>query len=177
LILHFSTHGFGNLQFQFDLPDLSQEFSKSGLVLAGFNTYMSSKFDRIDPVASTGMLTSLSVYGINLTNTRLVFLSTCVSGVGATHLQESTNSIASAFRSAGALTVIATTWRIDDKAAAEFVKYFYNSLCVPNTRPSEALNNACEEMCKNPDFSSWYYWAGFTCYGDDIPVFSTTTNT
>lgn len=172
LLVHFSTHGFGNLKFQFDAPNVNQDDSESGLALAGINTYMAKKFEYIDPTASTGMLTSLTVCGLDLTNTRLVFLSTCVSGIGSTQLQESTNSIANAFRTAGALTVIATTWSIADNAAVEFVKHFYNALCCPETRPSEALNIACEELSKDPRFSSWRHWAGFTCYGDDIPVFS-----
>ena len=172
LLVHFSTHGFGHLKFQFDALNLNQEDSESGLALAGINTYMAKKFEYIDPTASTGMLTALTVCGLDLTNTRLVFLSTCVSGIGTTQLQESTNSIANAFRTAGALTVIATTWSIADNAAVEFVKHFYNALCCPETRPSEALNIACDELSEDPRFSSWRHWAGFTCYGDDIPVFS-----
>ncbi len=172
LLVHFSTHGFGSFRFQFDSPNLTQENSESGLALAGFNTYMSKKFDHIDPKAASGMLTSLAVNGLDLSNTRLVFLSSCVSGIGATHLQESTNSIANAFRLAGARTVIATIWSIEDEATAEFVKYFYNNLCIPETRPSEALNAACEELSSNPTYSSWRCWAGFACHGDDLPVFN-----
>ena len=172
LVLHFSTHGFGRLKFQFDLPDINQDDSQSGLALAGFNTYFAKNFKCVDPNASTGMLTPLTACGLDLANTRLVFLSTCVSGVGATQLQESTNSIANAFRTAGALTVIATSWSVADDATAEFVKHFYNALCQPETRPSEALNKACEELRKDPRFTSWRHWAGFSCYGDDIPVFS-----
>lgn len=172
LLVHFSTHGFGRLQFQFELPNVSQDESGSGLALAGFNTYITKKFAFIDPKASTGMLTPLTVCGLDLANTRLVFLSTCVSGVGVTQLQESTNSLASAFRAAGALTVIATSWNIDDGATAVFVSHFYNALCQTGTRPSEALDRARVELCKDPRFSSWRYWAGFSCHGDDIPVFS-----
>jgi hypothetical protein len=171
LIVHFSTHGFGKLKFQFDLPIIDQD-SGSGIVLAGFNTYITKQFASIDPKASTGILTPLTACGLDLTNTRLVFLSTCVSGVGAAQLQESTNSIANAFRVAGALTVIATSWNIADDATAEFVKHFYVALCKPETRPSEALDRARVELCKDPLLSSWRHWAGFSCYGDDIPVFS-----
>ena len=172
LLVHFSTHGFGRLQFQFELPNVSQDDSGSGLALAGFNTYVAKKFASIDPKASTGMLTPLTACGLDLANTRLVFLSTCVSGVGVAQLQESTNSLANAFRAAGALTVIATSWNIADDATAEFVSHFYSALSQPDTRPSEALDRARVELCKDPHFSSWRHWAGFSCYGDDIPVFS-----
>ena len=172
LIVHFSTHGFGRLHFQFDLPNVDQDDSGSGIALAGFNTYITKQFASIDPKASTGILTPLTACGLDLTNTRLVFLSTCVSGIGAAQLQESTNSIANAFRVAGALTVVATSWNIADDATAEFVEHFYDALCQPETRPSEALDRARVELCKDPLFSSWRHWAGFSCYGDDIPVFS-----
>lgn len=169
LMIHFSTHGFGSSQLEFDSPNFTQDNSEAGLALAGFNTFMSKKFDCIDPKAATGMLTSLAVSGLNLSNTRLVYLSTCVSGIDT--IQGSVNSIANAFRLAGAHTVIATTWTINDEASAEFTKHFYKSLCIPGTRPSEALNAAYKELSNNAKYPSSRYSTRFFCHGDDIPIF------
>ena len=170
LLVHFSTHAFGQSSFGVSPPNFLDD-TKSGLILAGFNTYRAQKFDYIDPKASTGILTPLATFGLNLTNTRLVFLSTCVSAVGTSVLLESANSLANAFRVAGALTVVATIWKIPDEPTTQFVRYFYNALLRPGVRPSEALAVARVELCKDSHFSHLQNWAGFACFGDDIPLF------
>jgi len=145
--------------------------TETGLILAGFNTFRAQKFAYIDPKASTGLLTPLAVYGLSLTDTRLVFLSTCVSAVGTSTLLESTNSLANAFRVAGVSTVIATMWKIPDESTAQFVRHFYGKLLHPGVRPSEALQATRDKLCKDSHYSHLQNWAGFACYGDDIPLF------
>ncbi len=167
LFAHFSTHGFGK-------PDLKVSSStiwgdaNSGLALSGFNTYRAQKFAHI---AAVGILTPLAIHGLNLKDTRLVFLSTCVSALGTSVLLESSNSLANAFRVAGALTVIATIWNIPDESTVQFVRYFYEIALQPGVRPSEALETARDELCKDPNYSYLQNWAGFVCFGDDLPLF------
>lgn len=170
LLLHFCTHAFAT--FGMDVSQSSDIInSKTGLVLAGFNTYRAQRFSYIDPKASTGVLNPSAINGLDLANTRLVFLSTCVSAVGTSVLIESANSLANAFRVAGALTVIATMWNIPDESATHFVRHFYDKLFLPGVRPSEALGMAREKLCKDPRYTSLQDWAGFACYGDDVPLF------
>ena len=169
-IVHFSTHGFGRLDLKVSTPSIWDD-TQSGLALAGFNTYKAQKFAYIDPNASIGILTPLAIQGIDLKGTRLVFLSTCVSAIGASALLESTNSLANAFRVAGALTVIATIWKIPDESTAHLVRYFYEKALQPGVRPSEALKWAQDQLCSNyPGHSSLLSWAGFVCHGDDLPL-------
>ena len=171
LFVHFSTHGFGHFGLKVSESPTIWDDTYSGLALAGFNTYRAQKFTHVDPRASTGILTPLAIYGLNLKGTHLVFLSTCVSAVGVSVLLESANSLANAFRVAGVLTVIATIWSIPDDPTVHFVKHFYNKILQPGVRPSEALKSAQHELCKDPHYSHLQNWAGFVCYGDDIPLF------
>ena len=170
LLVHFCTHAYANLGLEVSPPSFWRD-TETGLILAGFNTFRAQKFAYIDPKASTGLLTPLAVYGLSLTDTRLVFLSTCVSAVGTSTLLESTNSLANAFRVAGVSTVIATMWKIPDESTAQFVRHFYGKLFHPGVRPSEALQAARDELCKESHYSHLQNWAGFACYGDDIPLF------
>ena len=168
-IVHFSTHGFGRLDLKVSTPSIWDD-TQSGLALAGFNTYKAQKFSYIDPNASIGILTPLAIQGLSLKGTRLVFLSTCVSAIGASVLLESTNSLANAFRVAGALTVVATIWKIPDESTIHLVRYFYEKALQPGVRPSEALKWAQDQLCSNPAHSYLLSWAGFVCHGDDLPL-------
>ena len=171
LFVHFSTHGFGKLDLKVSSPTVTiWDDTHSGLALSGFNTCRAKKFAYIN---SMGILTPLAIHGLNLKGTRLVFLSTCVSAIGASVLLESSNSLANAFRVAGALTVIATIWNIPDESAVELVRYFYIKVFQPGVRPSEALETARNELCKDPNYSYLQNWAGFVCFGDDLPLFPT----
>ena len=171
LFVHFSTHGFGKLDLKVSSPTVTiWDDTHSGLALSGFNTCRAKKFTYIN---SMGILTPLAIHGLNLKGTRLVFLSTCVSAIGASVLLESSNSLANAFRVAGALTVIATIWNIPDESTVEFVRYFYIKVFQPGVRPSEALETARNELCKDPNYSYLQNWAGFVCFGDDLPLFPT----
>jgi hypothetical protein len=167
LFAHFSTHGFGKPDLKVSSSTLWDD-ANSGLALSGFNTYRAQKFTHIN---SIGILTPLAIHGLNLKGTRLVFLSTCVSALGASVLLESSNSLANAFRVAGALTVIATIWNIPDESTVQFVRYFYDKALKPGVRPSEALETARNELCNDPNYSYLQNWAGFVCFGDDLPLF------
>ena len=167
LFVHISTHGFGKPDLKVSSSTLWDD-ANSGLALSGFNTYRAQKFTHVN---SIGILTPLAIHGLNLKGTRLVFLSTCVSALGASVLLESSNSLANAFRVAGALTVIATIWNIPDESTVQFVRYFYDKALESGVRPSEALEAARNKLCNDPSYSCLQNWAGFVCFGDDLPLF------
>ena len=170
-ILHICTHGYihddSSVRFRRNLWD----DTKSGFITAGYNTYREQKYGQVSPEAGTGMLNSLGATGLKLTDTRLVFLSHCKSALGPQKLQEASSSLADALRAAGARTVIASLWDVADEPTAELVKKFYTYVLIPGIRPSKALADACEHVRSNPLYRHWYHWAGFTCYGMDLPIF------
>ena len=172
-ILHFSTHGFSK-------PD-SQAFRstfwddiKSGILLAGASTYRAGKFKSIAAEAGTGELTSLAACGMHLQGTRLVYLSTCVSSYGSYSYGEAVNSLAQAFRIAGAQTVIATLWEVHSKSAVQFASYFYEEACAIGTPPSLALSQAKKRIREETLYDDLIHWSPFVCIGRDTPLFPKT---
>lgn len=169
-ILHFSTHGFSN-PYQRGCRSSFWDDTLSGLLLAGCNTYRRGNHVRVLPEAGTGELTSLAACGMNLQGTHIVYLSTCVSSYGLYSYGETINSLAQAFRSAGAQTVIATLWQIVDDTAQHFAAYFYEAAFKSGVRPSEALTLAKQKIREETTYTHWIYWSCFVCIGEDRPLF------
>ena len=157
-ILHFSTHGFSN-PYQRGCRSSFWDDTLSGLLLAGSNTYRRGNHANILPEAGTGELTSLAACGMNLQGTCIVYLSTCVSSYGLYSYGETINSLAQAFRSAGAQTVIATLWQIVDDTAQHFATYFYEAALKSGVRPSEALTFAKQRIQEETTYTHWIYWS------------------
>jgi CHAT domain-containing protein len=68
---------------------------------------------------------------------------------------------------AGAQRVVASLWKIDDRATAEFMKPFYQAMLgEKRQRPAAALRAAQIEMWKNRNWSNPYYWAAFMLQGE-----------
>ena len=173
-ILHFSTHGFSFPRSR-GVRSSFWDDTETGLLLAGANTYQAGKLKRIHPYAGTGTLTSLAACGMKLIGTRLVYLSTCVSSRGFYSYGEAINSLAQAFRSAGAQTVIATLWPLSDDSAAKFAYHFYQEVCKPGVPPSHALAHAKRTMQMETSYDHWFFWGTFICIGLDMPLFPTTS--
>ena len=170
LILHFSTHGFSNQEYQGYRSSFWND-TKSGLLLAGVNTFRQGKLEKVAIEAGTGELTAMAACGMSLEGTRLVYLSTCVSSFGMYSFNESLNSLAEAFRSAGAQTVIATLWQVYDDTAEHFSTYFYEALGTTDTTPSQALAVAKQKLREKTSYKHWSYWSSFICIGENNPVF------
>lgn len=172
LILHFSTHGFSKPEHKGYRSSFWDD-TNTGLLLAGANTYQQGKLEKVAIEAGTGKLTALAVCGMNLKATRLVYLSACVSSYGRYSYNESISSLAEAFRSAGAETVIATLWQVLDDTAEKFACYFYSALCASDTMctPSQALMQAKEKLRDSTSYKHYIYWSSFICIGEDKPVF------
>lgn len=168
-ILHFSTHGFSHPE-QRGVHGSFWADTWTGLVLAGVNTYRRKNFDRIVQEAGTGELSSLAVCGMDLRNTKLVYLSTCVSSYGFYTAGEAVNSLAQAFQAAGASTVIATLWQILDEPARQFAVHFYFKACQDGVSPSAALRYAKNKLREVGETQHHLLWSSFVCVGEDIPI-------
>lgn len=168
-ILHFATHGYTSKQESIHYHGNFWEDELSGILLAGAQTFLDKKFEKMDTKAGTGHMNSIAMCGMQLEHTCLVFVSACVSSVGSRPVQEMPSSITQALRAAGAQTVISTLWAIDDEDAFEFSTHFYDHLInFPECRPSEALSHA-KAMMKTSE-KSMFQWGAFVCHGLDNPV-------
>jgi CHAT domain-containing protein/Tfp pilus assembly protein PilF len=145
-ILHFATHGF----LDTSRPELS------GLVL--------SLYDK-DGKAQDGFLRLNQIYNLNL-NSDLVVLSACQTALGKDVRGEGLIGLTRGFMYAGAKRIVASLWKVDDAATAEFMKRFYQNLLQKKLTAVAALKQAQTEMMQIPRFKSAYFWAGFTLQGE-----------
>ena len=171
-ILHFATHGFSSPDFHYQYRNFWSD-TRSGILLAGSNTYHCGHFDEIVNEAGTGELTALAACGMALNGTSLVYLSTCRSTYGFVGRGEALTSLAQGFRSAGAQTVIATMWPVADEIARKLAIYFYSFASKIGMHPSIALHQAKNKI-QSEGYDHWYDWAAFMCIGTDMPLFAST---
>ena len=96
----------------------------------------------------------------------LVVLSVCDSAEGESPGAEGVFSLARAFFYAGARSVVASLWPVDDRASAVFMEAFYTALLRDHATPDQALLTAQAQLRANPRWSAPTYWAAFVLQGD-----------
>jgi len=145
-IIHFATHGLLNSQH----PELS------GVVL--------SLVDE-EGRPQDGFLRLHDIYNLKL-RADLVVLSACKTGLGKDIKGEGLVGLTRGFLYAGAPRVVASLWKVDDRATAELMKLFYQRMLRDGLPPAAALRRAQIDMQKQPRWAAPYYWAGFTLQGE-----------
>ena len=145
-ILHFATHG---------LLDPKNP-KKLGLYLSMVNEAGQDE---------DGFITMQDVYNLRVP-VSLVVLSACRTGLGEDVRGEGLIGLTRGFMHAGASSVVASLWKVDDEATAELMKHFYTNMLKKGMRPAEALREAQNTLRQDPLWSSPHYWAGFTLQGE-----------
>jgi CHAT domain-containing protein len=145
-ILHFSTHGI--------LDPIRPE--KSGLLLSLIN---------INGQAQNGFIGLEDIYRLR-TPVSLVVLSACRTGLGKDVRGEGLIGLTRGFMYAGASSVVASLWKVDDEATAELMKRFYINMLQGNMPPAAALRAAQNSIRQEPQWHSPYYWGAFILQGD-----------
>jgi len=145
-ILHFATHGLLN-------PENPQ---KSGFFLSTVDE---------DQRDQNGFITMEDVYNLRVP-VALVVLSACRTGLGKDVRGEGLIGLTRGFMHAGASSVVASLWKVDDEATAELMKYFYTNMLKKGLRPAAALREAQNTLRQNPQWQSPHFWAGFTLQGE-----------
>jgi CHAT domain-containing protein len=94
----------------------------------------------------------------------LAVLSACDTGHGRFVRGEGMLAFSRAFMAAGARSVCASFWPVDDRSAPVLMEAFYRHLLEPECSREDALARAQAEMLKGP-FSHPYHWASFGIWG------------
>ena len=94
----------------------------------------------------------------------LVTLSACETAVGQEAGGEGLLSLTRAFHHAGARSVLASLWRVDDRATSGLMKRFYTSLRSGASK-DEALREAQRAMANDREWAHPFYWAAFQLSG------------
>ncbi|HZS07353.1 MAG TPA: CHAT domain-containing protein [Blastocatellia bacterium] len=145
-IVHFATHGLiNNLH-----PGLS------GIVLSLVDEQGRPQ---------NGFLRLYEIYNLRL-GADLVVLSACQTALGKEFRGEGLVGLVRGFMYAGAPRVVASLWRVDDRATAEVMKRFYEGMLGQGLRPAAALRAAQISMWKDRRWQSPDNWAAFTLQGE-----------
>jgi CHAT domain-containing protein len=112
-----------------------------------------------------GFVGLTDIYKMN-TSVDLVVLSACQTALGKELRGEGLIGLTRGFMYAGAASVVASLWQVDDAASAELMKYFYTYLLQDGMTPPAALRAAQNKIRAQPKWRSPFYWAGFTIQGD-----------
>ena len=67
---------------------------------------------------------------------------------------------------AGSKSVVASLWKVDDRATADLMKQFYSGMFEENLTPAAALRKAKIAMLNQERWRSPYFWAAFTIQGE-----------
>jgi len=112
-----------------------------------------------------GFLQTRDIYNLKL-SADLVVLSSCQTAIGRDVRGEGLLGLSRGFMYAGAPRIVASLWKVPDRATADLMERFYRGMLVRHLRPAAALRDAQREIRKTRVWSSPYYWAAFTLQGD-----------
>jgi len=111
-------------------------------------------------------LTVGEVWDLPFKKVTLVTLSACESALGDKEPDGGEiTTLAEAFSSAGATTVLASLWSVGDESTKELMVEFYRQLAAGRSKAA-ALQSAEIKLLKNPKFARPLYWAPFVLMGD-----------
>ena len=148
-IVHFATHG---------LIDTEQP-ARSSLALS----LVDERGTAID-----GYLRMHDIYNRRFP-VDLVVLSACRTALGQDVRGEGLVGLTRGFLHAGARSVVASLWQVDDVATAELMTRFYRHVLTGKMTPAAALRAAQRELAGDPRWAAPYFWAGFVIQGDWRP--------
>jgi CHAT domain-containing protein/predicted negative regulator of RcsB-dependent stress response len=145
-IVHFATHGIVDTEH----PELS------GIVL--------TMVDR-NGVKTDGFMSLHDIYSLDL-SAELTVLSACQTALGKDIKGEGFVGLSHALMSAGSKSVVASLWKVDDRATAVLMRNLYQSMLQQGMSPAAALRSAQLNMMRDKQYNAPYYWAGFVIQGE-----------
>lgn len=136
--IHIATHGY------FDMENQDISLYSSWLAFTGIKNWYRTGVE--NPVYGNGLLTADEVSRMDLTSTKLVVLSSCLSGMNEVFLSTGFHGMVSAFSAAGVKYVISSLWSVNDLATAVFMDAFYSYYANGAEEPPAALRKAQEYL-------------------------------
>lgn len=166
-VLHLATHGYyyPDPRTVRDSADYDAPFKwaenplfRSYLLMAGGEQ---AHFGAPPPGSyDDGILSAYEISTLDLSDTRLVALSACQTGLGDVRGSEGVYGLQRAFRLAGAQHLLVTLWQVDDEATTVFIRAFYaHWLSGQDIRA--AFRKAQADVRKISKYRDPYFWAGF----------------
>jgi CHAT domain-containing protein len=145
-IIHFVTHSFRDREH----PEVA------GIMLTSVDRHGRGK---------DGLMPLHDIYSLHL-SAELTVLSACETALGKDIKGEGLIGLTHSFMSAGSKSVVASLWKVDDRATAELMAHFYQSMLEQGMSPAAALRAAKVQLRQEKRWSSPYFWAGFVLQGE-----------
>jgi hypothetical protein len=171
-VLHIATHGFAfpdEAKRESKLIDMNQTSTykvsedpmvRCGLMLGGSNiSWTGNPQKMIEQTGDDGILTAAEVANLDLSQTKLVVLSACETGLGKIEGSEGTFGLKRGFKLAGVEQMIVSLWSVPDKETMELMTLFYSDL-TKTLNPVISFEKAQKEM-RNRYPTDPEKWAGF----------------
>jgi CHAT domain-containing protein/Tfp pilus assembly protein PilF len=161
-ILHIATHGF----FLTDAASQNARAKKdflfhSGLILSGATKNAEKE---ADASYEDGVVTAYEVMNLDLSNTDLVVLSACETGLGKIENGEGVYGLQRSFLQAGARDILISLWKVNDQFTQELMVKFYQYLFQGKSK-REALKLA--QMDQLRTLGDPIHWGAFIMVGVD----------
>jgi CHAT domain-containing protein len=135
------------------------------LALAGSNQALEHEADE-----NEGFLTAEEVLTLDLQGTDWVVLSACHSGLAESWSRDGALGMRRAFDLAGARSVIASQWAVEDEATLDWMQGLYSARGAGETSASAAIESACRRIIaarrKAGRSTHPFYWAAFSASGE-----------
>ncbi|GAB5565950.1 MAG: hypothetical protein Wins2KO_30130 [Winogradskyella sp.] len=159
-VLHIATHGFyfkqdslaNGLGKHFKISE--NPMKRSGLLLSNGNIGLSTVIRGVD-----GVITADEISNLDLSNTDLVVLSACETGLGDIEGSEGVYGLQRAFKMAGVKNIMMSLWEVPDKETAEFMTLFYTNWLSGENIRTAFRNTQLEMAAKYKDDPQ--KWAAF----------------
>jgi CHAT domain-containing protein len=133
---------------------------RCGLMFAGAKkSWTGKQKEMIEQTGQDGILTAAEVANMDLSNTKLVVLSACETGLGKVEGSEGVFGLQRGFKLAGVEQLIVSLWKVPDHETMELMNLFYTDLTITKD-PVISFAKAQKQMRNNyPDNPE--KWAGF----------------
>lgn len=169
-VWHIATHGFyipmetkhEEIDFQKENVYKANEdpMYRSGLLLAGGNYAWENGGNPYEE--EDGILLAKEISTMNLSNTQLVVLSACETGLGDLNGSEGVMGLQRALKMAGVQYQITTLWQVPDAETVEFMELFYTDW-ISGSTIEKSFNKAQLTMSKKYADDP-YKWGAFVLY-------------
>lgn len=150
-IIHVATHGV------FRQPQIEMSwFEYNNFCMENTGLLLSCA---LDSTMNAGILSAKEIATLDLSNTDLVVLSACKTGLGGI-TPYGISGLQQAFKNAGISTIIMTLNNIDDAATCFFMTSFYKAIAA-GLNKRDAFRSAQKQIRENEYFKKFDYWANF----------------
>jgi CHAT domain-containing protein len=167
-LLHIATHGYFLKHIEsdeskflgFNTMAFSQlEDLRSGLILAGAS--INTQDSVLTEASKDGILTAREASVLNLTNTDLVVLSACQTGLAIETFNAGVIGLQQAFSNAGAKNLILSLWPVDDNATQLLMVKFYEYWLPNATNENISVAFKKAQLDVKQKYPHPYYWGAF----------------